>query len=61
MMLWGSLVRKPHAKRNERRAITIQPGARGGFFAPLKIKKRSTMKSEDREKQNFTPNFPRIN
>jgi hypothetical protein len=32
------LVRKPHAKRNERRAITLQPGARGGFFAPLKIK-----------------------
>jgi hypothetical protein len=46
-----SLVRKPHVKRNQRRAITVQPGTRGVLCAP-KNKKQSTMKSEDREKQN---------
>jgi hypothetical protein len=35
---WKALVRKPHAKQNERRAITIQPGARGSSLRPLKIK-----------------------
>jgi hypothetical protein len=56
-----TLVRKPHAKRNQRRAITIQPDAGGVLCAPKNNKKRSTMKSEDRDKQNCPSFFPRIN
>jgi hypothetical protein len=49
-----------YAKRNQKRAIIIPLGARGVLCAPQN-KKQSTMKSEDREKQNFNPFFPRTN
>jgi hypothetical protein len=42
------LVRKPHVKRKQKRAITVQPGTGGVLCAP-KNEKRSTIKSEDRE------------
>jgi hypothetical protein len=54
------IVRKPHAKRNQRRAIIIQPDAGGVLCAP-KTQKQSTMNFEDKEKQNFKSIFPRIN
>jgi hypothetical protein len=40
---------------------SLSSRAQGGVLCAPKNKKRSTMKSEDREKQNSASIFPRIN